>query len=71
MEENPIKITIENYKNETKVYEIPQSARVDICTIHIPDKGDVALNAGPIVGMSIEVEVADEDKPIKIIEEDI
>ena len=71
MEKNPIKITIENYKNETKVYEIPQSAQIDIYTVHILDKGDVALNAGPIVGMSIEIEVVDEDEPIKIIEEDI
>ena len=70
MEEKPIKITIENYKNETKVYEIPQSAQIDIYTVHVLEKGDVVLNAGPIVGMSIEVEVAD-DKPIKIIEEDI
>ena len=71
MEEKPIKIIIENYKNETKVYEIPQSAQIDIYTVHILNKGDVVLNAGPIVGMSIEVEVADDDKPIKIIEEDI
>ena len=71
MEEKPIRIIIENYKNETKVYEIPQSAQVDIYTVHILEKGDVVFNAGPIVGISIEVEVADEDKPIKFIEEDI
>ena len=71
MEEKPIRIIIENYKNETKVYEMPQSTQIDIYTVHILDKGDVVLNAGPIVGMSIEVEIADEDKPIKIIEEDI
>lgn len=71
MEENPIRITIENYKNETKIYEIPQSAQIDIYTVHIPDLGDITLNAGPVVGMSIEVEVVDEDKPIKIIKEDI
>ena len=71
MEENPIKITIDNYKNETRVYEIPQSARVSVCTVRISDIGDVAPNTEPIVGMSIEVEVTDEDKFIKIIEEDI
>ncbi len=71
MEENPIKITIENYKDGTKIYEIPQSAQMNIYTVHMLDKEDVTLNAGPIVSISIEVEVTDEDKPIKIIEEDI
>lgn len=71
MKEKPIRIILENYKDETKIYEIPQSAQVNIYTVHMLDKGDVTLNTGPIVSMSIDVEVTNEDKLIRIIEEDI